>query len=477
MSSGKEHGSDGGGKSAKRKRVVVVMFDTLCEHFLPPYGNEWVKAPNFERLASLTTQFQNFYVGSMPCMPARRELHAGRYNFLHRGWGPLEPYDASMPELLGRAGVHTHKVTDHHHYWEDGGSTYHQRFTTFDFVRGQEGDKWIGDVDKLADPNYARNTWPEHMPGTPASKMRKQDAINREHISRSSDMPQHRTFDLGLQFIERNHNASNDWLLLVETFDPHEPFFTQQEYQDMYPHEYVGPDFDWPPYREVREDAQTIEHIRYMYASLVSFCDAQLGRILDAFDAHDMWKDTMLVVNTDHGFLMGEHDWWAKTVAPWFQEVAHIPFFIYDPRLPQCAGAVSGALAQTIDIPPTILDYFSIPIPPSVLGSPLSSRMFMRSNAMCRQAALYGVFGGQINVTDGRYVYMRGPASKENAPLYEYTLMPVRMRRMFTPKELSGWEMHLVRFTKGVAMMKVRRTPRVLSSRRRWDVREWPVAF
>ena len=44
-----------------------------------------------------STQFENFYVGSMPCMPARREMHTGRYNFLHRSWGPLEPFDDSMP--------------------------------------------------------------------------------------------------------------------------------------------------------------------------------------------------------------------------------------------------------------------------------------------------------------------------------------------------------------------------------------------
>jgi len=76
-----------------RKRCVVVMYDTLCRHFIPTYGNEWVKAPNFERLAKRSVQFNNFYVGSMPCMPARREMHTGRYNFLHRSWGPLEPFD------------------------------------------------------------------------------------------------------------------------------------------------------------------------------------------------------------------------------------------------------------------------------------------------------------------------------------------------------------------------------------------------
>ncbi len=42
----------------------------------------------------------------MPCIPARREQHTGRYNFLHRGWGPLESFDDSLPELLKKNGVY-----------------------------------------------------------------------------------------------------------------------------------------------------------------------------------------------------------------------------------------------------------------------------------------------------------------------------------------------------------------------------------
>ena len=80
-------------------------------------------------------------------MPARREMHTGRHNFLHRSWGPLEPFDDSIPEMLAEsAGVHTHKCTDHYHYWEDGGATYHNRYSTYDLVRGQEGDLWKGQV-------------------------------------------------------------------------------------------------------------------------------------------------------------------------------------------------------------------------------------------------------------------------------------------------------------------------------------------
>jgi arylsulfatase A-like enzyme len=435
--------------SKQRKRCVVVMYDTLCRHFLPSYGNEWVKAPNFQRLVQRTVQFQNFYVGSMPCMPARREMHTGRYNFLHRSWGPLEPFDDSMPAILDSHDVHSHKVTDHHHYWEDGGATYHQRYTSFDLVRGQEGDKWIGDVEALRDPTLGADRWPEQQ----RLRFQKQDNINRMHMGRAELQPQHKTFSLGLEFIERNIDADR-WFLQIETFDPHEPFFTQQEFQDLYPHEYTGPPFDWPPYREVREDQQTVEHIRCMYAALVSFCDQQLGRVLDLFDQHDLWQDTMLIVNTDHGFLMGEHDWWAKVMTPFFQEIAHIPAWVYDPREPHCVGVCRDALVQTIDIAPTLLEYFGVPLPRDMQGHPLRQRML--DDTPVREAALYGVMGGQVNVTDGRYVYMRSHCTPDNTPLYEYTLMPTHMRTLFAPAELQEWEKSEgFSFMKGCKVMQI----------------------
>ena len=97
-------------------KAIMVMYDSLNRHMLPPYGCEWTHMPNFERLAARSVLFENNYVGSMPCMPARRELHTGRYNFLHRAWGPLEPFDDSMPEILKHHGTYTHLVSDHLHY-------------------------------------------------------------------------------------------------------------------------------------------------------------------------------------------------------------------------------------------------------------------------------------------------------------------------------------------------------------------------
>ena len=58
----------------------------------------------------------------------------------------------------------------------------------------------------------------------------------------------------------------------------------------------------------VSEDAAEIEELRANYAALTTMCDEYFGRILNYFDKHDMWRDTVLVATTDHGFLLGEHD-------------------------------------------------------------------------------------------------------------------------------------------------------------------------
>jgi arylsulfatase A-like enzyme len=123
-------------------RTIFVLFDSLVRTALGCYGSTSIPTPNFDRFARRAVTFDKHYVGSLPCMPARREMHTGRLNFLHRSWGPLEPFDESFSELLQAHGTYTHLVSDHYHYWEDGGSSYHNRYTSWEFIRGQEWDKW-----------------------------------------------------------------------------------------------------------------------------------------------------------------------------------------------------------------------------------------------------------------------------------------------------------------------------------------------
>lgn len=424
-------------------KAIMVMFDSLNRHMLPPYGCDWTHAPNFARLAERTVTFDRAYIGSMPCMPARRELHTGRYNFLHRAWGPMEPFDDSMPEILRGNGVYSHLATDHYHYFEDGGATYHPRYTTWEFERGQEGDPWYGQVE---DPEIPDVVAPRQ------TRMWRQDWVNRAIMPEEPDQPQPRTFALGLDFIRRNAQ-SDSWYLQLETFDPHEPFFTHQTYKDLYPHDYDGAHFDWPLYRRVEETPEEVRHLRYEYAALLSMCDHYLGKVLDLMDELNLWDDTMLIVNTDHGFLLGEHEWWAKVVQPFYNEIANVPLFIWDPRCKR-QGERSDALVQTIDIAPTILEFFGIERPSAMMGVPL--REALASDKPVREAALFGIHGGHVNCTDGQYVYMRGPVEADNTPLYEYTMMPTRMNRRFEVDELQDIQLaEPFSFTKGCRTMKI----------------------
>ncbi|WEJ88270.1 MAG: sulfatase [Klebsiella huaxiensis] len=428
-------------------KAVMLMFDTLTRNHLAPYGGDAI-TPNFTRLAQESAQFDNFYVGSMPCMPARRELHTGRYNFLHRSWGPLEPFDFSAMQALRQHGVHTHMVTDHKHYWRDGGATYHTRYSTFEFIRGQEGDCWKGQVEKPLIQWQGNED--EETRRRRAGRMT-QDLINRTAMPTQEEHFTHRTISAGMEFLETNRDQEN-WFLQIECFDPHEPFFVPEKYLAQYgckPGDFDG----WVPYYCGAPGGEDDDKVRKFYQALITMCDDYLGQVMDKLKALDLWDDTLFIVCTDHGFLLGEHQWWGKNIMPVYNEIANTPFFIRDPRC-QAEGVRRQALAQTIDIPATLLEYFDVPRPATMTGQPL--RPAVERDEAIRDYALFGYFGGHINITDGDYVYMRCPREQDKAHLYEYTLMPTRIDSPFKIDELKDIRIHPgFDFTQGVQVMQI----------------------
>lgn len=428
-------------------KAVMLMFDTLTRNHLAPYGGNAI-TPNFTRLAQESAQFDNFYVGSMPCMPARRELHTGRYNFLHRSWGPLEPFDFSAMQALRQHGVHTHMVTDHKHYWRDGGATYHTRYSTFEFIRGQEGDCWKGQVEKPLIQWQGNED--EETRRRRAGRMT-QDLINRAAMPTQEEHFTHRTISAGMEFLETNRDQEN-WFLQIECFDPHEPFFVPEKYLAQYgckPGDFDG----WVPYYCGAPGGEDDDKVRKFYQALITMCDDYLGQVMDKLKALDLWDDTLFIVCTDHGFLLGEHQWWGKNIMPVYNEIANTPFFIRDPRS-QVQGVRRKALAQTIDIPATLLEFFNVPRPATMTGQPL--RPAVERDEAIRDYALFGYFGGHINITDGDYVYMRCPREQNKAHLYEYTLMPTRIDSPFKIDELKDIRIHPgFDFTQGVQVMQI----------------------
>lgn len=431
-------------------KTVFVLFDSLNRHMLAPYGGTRIPTPNFDRLAKRTVTFDKHHVGSLPCMPARRDMLTGRLTFLHRSWGPLEPFDNAFPEALYRSGVYSHLITDHFHYFEDGGATYHNRYDSFEFVRGQEGDAWKA----MVQPHWERlrEMYHERQYSEEQRTYQRKNIVNREFIRDEADFPSVQCFAHGFDFLERNKQA-DDWFLQIETFDPHEPFFAPARFKEPFNTGWNGPIRDWPRYGRVDELPAECEELRANYYAVVSLCDFLLGQLLDYFDEHDLWKDTALVVSTDHGFLLGEHDFWAKNRMNMYEEIAHIPLFLHDPRAPELAGTRSGALTQSIDFAPTFLDLHGVEPLAEMEGI---SMLKSRGGENDREAAIFGYFGGAVNVVDGRYTYHRFPADLHTQEIYQYTLMPTHIFTPFTPEEMVGTTLaEPFSFTKGTSLLKI----------------------
>jgi hypothetical protein len=139
---------------------------------------------------------------------------------------------------------------------------------------------------------------------------------------------------------------------------------------------------------------------------------------------------------------------------PWFNELVHLPMFVWDPRHGG-RDVRRGALAQTIDIAPTVLHFFGLDPTPDMQGRDLAQ--VLDDDRQVHDGALFGQHGGHVNVTDGRYVYMRAAVDPSNDPLEEYTLMPTHMRSRFSVSELADWQpASPLSFTKGLRTMRMR---------------------
>ncbi|MEX0286872.1 MAG: sulfatase [Paracoccaceae bacterium] len=436
-------------------RTLFVLFDSLNREALGCYGGTEIATPNFDRFATKSMSFDNHFVGSLPCMPARRDMHAGRLNFMHRSWGPLEPFDNSFARILRDEGTYTHMVSDHLHYFEDGGGGFHTRFNSWDFIRGQEYDPWVAMVEPPIE--RFRETYSDHHYEFNRGQRRLQHMINREQMRDEADFPGPKCFASAFDFLDRNR-AADDWLLMLECFDPHEPFHAPARFREAYESGYEGKILDWPHYARVTESEEEMREIRANYASLVAMCDDYFGRLLDYFDEHDMWKDTALVLTTDHGFMLGEHEWWGKCRMPYYEEIAHIPMMIHDPRHAEGAGTRTNALTQTMDLMPTLLGLHGVTAPPETTGVDLKGVLAGAAD-QGRDIAVFGLFGGPLGVTDGEHVLYYYPDDLTKPGLREYTLMPAHMLDYFTVDELKTATLHKgFDFTKDVPVLSIAAT-------------------
>lgn len=392
------------------QRVVVVLLDSLNRHHVGAYGGTEFDTPNLDRLAARSVRFDRHHAGSLPCMPARHDLLCGALDFLWRPWGSIEVWEDAITHHLRRAGVTSVLFSDHPHLFETGGENYHVDFTAWDYVRGHEDDPWR----TRPDPSWAGTPT---LPAQAAPFARHYDT-SRTWFRSEDDFPGPRTMRAAADWLDRHGPHHDRFFVLVDEFDPHEPFDTPEPWASRYGLDgWDGPRPIWPPYATagvadgVLSEAEG-RALRAGYGAKLAMIDHHVGRILDALDRHDLWEDTAVVLCTDHGHYLGEGDVWGKPGVPLYPVMSHLPLLVAWPGRP--AGACP-ALTASVDLFATLAEVFGVEPEHRTHGRSLVP-LLAGTAEQVRDWALLGVWGREVHVTDGEHTYARAPDG-DNAPL------------------------------------------------------------
>jgi arylsulfatase A-like enzyme len=351
----------------ERPNLVLVVSDTFRRDHLGAYGNEAIRTPNLDRLASQAAVFDYHLAASFPTMPARADLLSGRFSFAFMGWEPLPRELDTLPALLSAAGYLTVGVVDTPFFVRDGYG-YDRGFDDFIWVRGQ------GDDTRPAERLDARLTW-----------------------VREADRMVARTVTAAEEWLERHYREP--FFLYVDTWDPHEPWDAPAYYTELYLPGYDGRAL-YPAYGRWQEAGLTEDDVRLAHATYcgeVTMVDRWLGRLLEKLEVLGVADRTYLIFTSDHGFYFGEHgyfgkaewvhdpgaelsedarvpEWfsrsWLLTIdrSPLYQELTRIPLLVRGP------GVVPGrrrALTTAPDITATVLDLAGAEVPQSMQGRSL----------------------------------------------------------------------------------------------------------
>lgn len=360
--------------SAQEKlNVLFVAVDDL-NNDLRTYGHPLVESPNIDRLARRGMQFDRAYCNYPVCNPSRSSLLTGLYpdqtgvrsngdDFRDR-----LPDVQTLPQMFRNAGYFVARV----------GKIFHYGVPAQIGTPGEDDpESWDETVnprgrDKIEEDQIYSIDPVGHGLGGTLSWMA-QDGTDEEQ-----------TDGLGATAAIRllEEHAREPFFLAMGFYRPHTPYVAPHDYFRKYPIRMVRlpveplndlvdlPYAAWVDriYQYETPEIKKREAMQAYYAS-ITFMDAQLGRILDALERLGLEENTVVVFWSDHGYHMGEHQLWQKTTL--FENSARVPFIIASPGHAATAGLRTPALAELVDVYPTLAELCGLEPPMHLAGKSL----------------------------------------------------------------------------------------------------------
>jgi arylsulfatase A-like enzyme len=349
------------------RNLIIIIADTTRADHLGCYGSTRVKTPNLDQLAAEGVVFTNCYADGLPTIPMRRVLMTGKTILPVRkgdsAWRPLSGEDVTMAQVLSGKGFITGFIADTYHYFKPN-MNFHRGFRSWRWIRGQETDMYESGPREKFDP---KKHMPVHLWNEDYDNRMRQYMMNTQDRRSEEDYFCAQSFRAGMDWLERNKDGK-PFMLLIDTFDPHEPWDAPERFQDTYYDDYPCKRFLFG-YGVRNKDIrpEDLPAIKGLYAAEVTFVDHWVGRFLEKVRGLGLMDDTIIVFSTDHGTHLGEEGCVQKTAGLLNCCVAQIPLIVRHPDA-QFAGKRIDALVSHQDYMPTLLNMLGVEGPEEMTG-------------------------------------------------------------------------------------------------------------
>ena len=382
--------------AAKKYNVLFIISDDLTSTALSCYGNTVSRTPNIDALAAKGTRFTRTYCQGTYCGPSRASFMSGYYPHATGVLG----YKSPRPEIGDRAtwsqhfmnhGYHAARVSKIYHMGVPGGieqgghgaddaASWNERYNS-------PGPEWRA-------PGKG-----ETLQGNPDGKRPVVGGNTFVVVEAEGDDLVHsdgKTAVKAAELIGKFSKQDKPFFLGVGFVRPHVPFVAPKKYYEPFlpyskmklPPKIQGdwddipkPGINYCTSLNMKMDIRKQKKAVGGYYASVAFVDAQVGKVMAALKASGQEDNTIVIFTSDHGFHLGEHDFWAKVSL--LDESSQVPLII---SVPGKQPAVCHSLTELLDLYPTLAALCGLPAQPRLQGKDIS-RMLDNTDHTVRTAA------------------------------------------------------------------------------------------
>lgn len=350
---------------SSKPNVLFIAIDDL-RNFVNCFGYDQVKTPNIDRLAEQSTVFLNAHNQAPMCGPSRSSLMTGIQPYNSGAYGFV---DWRKVPMLNESTPLNKQFKDNGYHTMAGGKIYHGNTLR------------AGDWDEIyCKAQHKGGTWGEEEIKPEDRALQTYSGMKVCGPSELPDEAFHDTMtaDMAVERLERDYDKP--WFLAVGFTKPHLSWIVPRKYFDLYdPDKLVLPevlenDIDdtpdaaqFPSYQVhdlgVRSEEGGARRMLHAYLATITYMDAQLGKVLDAFEKRDDADNTVIILWSDHGWHLGEKQCWSKFTL--WDEATRNPLMISAPGLRKKQTCTKPA--QLVDMYPTLVELCGLPMPESRL--------------------------------------------------------------------------------------------------------------